>query len=324
MDRHDSKTAKNSESWDKYWLRAGHAAAYSGGGISHPLIESFWRDFFAAAAAQYESPKIIDIASGNGALIDCAASAFGGQLPDFTCLDISGAAIETLRAQFPAVHTVVADARKIPLDSAAYDIATSQFGIEYAGVAALTEVLRLLAPGGRMALLLHNRSGVIFRECETNRDAVERVQQAKFIPYAATMFEKGFAACHGADRAEYEAAARQFAPAIQSVESIMLRHGVHVAGDLITRLYDDVATMHENIQRYEPSDVLNWLDAMQDELQAFAGRMESMCQAAIDDETFDRLCTEIRDQGFSTIRADSLKASNQQLPLAWALVATRD
>lgn len=322
MTDHDSLPV--SESWDTYWHGTLYGAAYTSGGISHPAIQSFWDEFFRAVTADYDAPKIIDIASGNGAVVECAISAFGGQLPNFTCLDVSASAIDILEQRFPAVHTVVADARQIPLDSAGYDIATSQFGLEYAGLEAMDEVARLIAPGGQLALLLHNRAGGIYRECAGSLGAIERMQEAKFIPYSIAMFEKGFAACRGADRAEYEAAAKQLAPAIQSLESIMTQYGKHVAGDTVMRLYEDVGRIHERIQHYEPSDVLNWLSRMDDELQAFAGRMASMCGAAIDSKTFDRLCEGLRRRDYTVLRAEALTASDQQLPLAWVLVAVRD
>ncbi len=320
----NSSSLAVSKSWDTYWRRAAHGAAYSSGGDNHPAILTFWNEFFKAASGAYNTPRIIDIASGSGAVVECAVSAFGGQLADFTCLDVSAPAIRKLEERFPAVRTIVADACKIPLDSASYDIATSQFGIEYAGPEAIKEVARLVAPGGQLALLLHHQASSIYKECVASSDAIERIRQANFIPYAIIMFEKGFAACRGADRAAYDAAAKQLAPAVLALESIMTEHGTHVAGDLVSRLYDDVGTIHENIQRYEPTDVLKWLNGMQGELQAFAGRMASMRGAAIDRETFDGLCGELRSHAFTTVCAEALAPSERQLPLAWALIANRD
>jgi len=311
------------ESWDTYWHGSLHGAAYTSGGISHPAILSFWDEFFKAAMKQYETPNIIDIGSGNGAVVECAKSAFGGQLPDFTCLDISTSAINILKDRFSGVHGVVADACSIPLDSAGFDIATSQFGIEYAGLEAIDEVARLVAPGGQLALLLHNKAGGIHKECAASLDAIERVQEAAFIPYSITMFEEGFAACRGTDRAKYEDAAKQLAPAIRTLESIITQYGEHVAGDTVIRLYEDVGRIHERIQYYEPTEVLGWLERMDGELQAFAGRMASMCNAAIDSATFGRLCERLRGQGYSTKQAEPLAVSDQELPLAWALIAVR-
>jgi hypothetical protein len=67
------------ESWDTYWQGAQASAAYTGGGSSHPLILSFWDDYFRDVQRRGGEPKIIDIASGNGAVVECASTAFGGQ-----------------------------------------------------------------------------------------------------------------------------------------------------------------------------------------------------------------------------------------------------
>jgi ubiquinone/menaquinone biosynthesis C-methylase UbiE len=312
------------ESWDTYWRDVSHGAAYASGGRSHPTLQLFWDEFFQTTKANYDTPKIIDIASGTGAVVESAQSVFGGQLPDFTCLDVSSSAIKILEQRFPGVHTIVADANQIPLESASYDIATSQFGIEYAGLEAMSEVARIIAPGGQLAVLLHNQEGCIYQECAANLDATQRVLQAKFIPYAVDMFEKGFAACRGADRTAYDAAAKQLAPAVSTLESTIERHGVDVAAGIFVRLYEDVGRIHENIQRHDPREVLDWLAGMDSELQAYAARMASMCDAAIDRKAFDQLCDRLRRQGFATIRAAAFADSHEQPPLAWALNAARD
>lgn len=324
MSDRETRALPVGESWDTYWRGAGYGAAYSSDGISHPAIQAFWDEFFRTARVEYGAPNVIDIASGNGAILEYAATAFDGQLPDFTCVDVSSSALSALNQRYPAVHTVVADACKIPLDSSGFDIATSLFGIEYAGHDAISEVARLIASGGRLAFLLHNRAGRIYQECVISLDAIEKLQQAEFIPYAIAMFEKGFAACRGADRTDYEAAAKQLAPAVRALESIMTEHGKHVTGNLVLQLYDDVATIHEHIQQYEPVEVLNWLNRMEIELQALSGRMASMRDAAVDSNTFEQWCKALRKQAFSIVRADALTESQQQPPLAWALIAARD
>ncbi|MDH3990112.1 MAG: DUF4826 family protein [Gammaproteobacteria bacterium] len=324
MSDRNSDSPSVAESWESNSNVAPHDAAYTSGSIGHPAILSFWGDFFRVAKSEYDTPKVIDIASGNGTVVECANSAFDGQLSNFTCLDVSAAAINVLKQRFPAVRTIVADACSIPLDSASYDLATSQFGIEYAGLDAMDEITRLIAPGGQLALLLHHQAGGIYREYAASLDALERMQQARFIPYAIAMFEEGFAACRGADRAKYEAAAKQLAPAVQTLESIMMQHGQHVAGDIILRLYTDVGKIHEGIQHYEPSEVLDWLHKMDDELHSFARRMASMRDAAIDSKTFDRLCEGLRKKAYTIKRAEPFTVSGQQLPLAWVLIAVRD
>jgi len=311
------------ESWDSYWQGAKTSGIYTGGGSSHPLVTSFWTHYFVIAKDRNKSPKVIDIASGNGAVVECANKVFEGYLPDFTCVDVSESAIRMLEGRFPGVQGIVADAASIPLDPAGFDIVTSQFGVEYAGLHALSELTRLMAPGGELALLLHHRGGTIYEQCKASLDATRQMQAAEFIPKCIAMFEAGFAAQQGGDRAEYSAAGKQFAPAIKATETTLAQHGGDVADGTILRLYRDVRTIHGRMRHYEESDVVGWLRRLQEETEAYAGRMASMLDVAIDDTRFQQVCADLSKQGFEILRAEPLASGDGKPPLAWVLVAKK-
>ncbi len=321
MNKHTSDAPQVADSWDTYWHGTGDVGAYSSGGVNHPAIRVFWDEFFADVKQDFNEPKIIDIASGNGAVVERALATFGKQQLDITCVDVSDAAISNIRARFPPVNAIVTDARNIPLDSGIFDIATSQFGVEYAGLETINEAARLLASGGQLALLLHNQTGSIHRECLESLDAIIRLQESRFIPLAIGMFSAGSKAVRGADRAAYEAAAKQLAPAIGVLEAIMKQYGQHVAGDTINRLYNDVGRIHQRIQHYEPTEILDWLNKMDGELDAYAVRMSSMSESALDEESFEQICEGLRSKDFTIERAEPLLIPDHDLPLAWVLIA---
>lgn len=323
MNNRDSKPSQVAKSWDTYWQGTGDVGAYSSGGVNHPLILAFWDDFFSNVKQQYPIAKIIDIASGNGAVLERALAAFDNQQADITCLDVSQAAINNIRERFPEVQGVVADAQDIPLNSGGYNIAISQFGVEYAGIDAIYEVARLVSEGGQLALMLHTREGSIHQECSESLDAIVRLQESKFIPYASEMFDAGFKAVQGANRVPYDEAAMKLAPALSSLEDIMRQYGQQVAGGTISRLYNDVGQIHERIQHYESDEILTWLNQMNDELDAYAERMSSMHDSAIDQPTFEQVCENLRERGLSIVRAEPLTSPDQDLPLAWILAAKR-
>jgi len=323
MNKHQSDASQTAASWDTYWHGTGDVGAYSSGGVRHPAILAFWDKFFTGVKKDYSKPKIIDIASGNGAVVERALATFGEEQPDFTCLDVSDAAIANIRERFPQVDGIITDARNIPLDSGSFDITTSQFGVEYAGLEAINEAARLPASGGRLALLLHNQAGSIHRECVESLDAVVRLQESRFVPYAIEMFSAGFEAVRGADRIPYETSAKKLAPAIGVLEAVMKQYGQHVAGDTIARLYDDVARIHQGIQHYEPAEVLDWLNSLDGELEAYAGRMSSMRECAIDSESFAQILVGLRSRGYTIDRAEPLAIPDHDLPLAWILIATK-
>jgi len=293
------------------------------GGASHPRLGEFWREFFQSVEQPSGQAKMIDIASGEGAVAATAIDTLGNDSVDLTCLDISQHAVGILREQFPSADGIVADARSIPLASGSFDIVTSQFGVEYAGIEAFEEAVRLVAPGGQLVLLAHHRSSVMYEECSASLDAVEGLKACQFIRRSITMFEKGFATLQGADRRPYDSAAQDLLPAYRKLERIMQRYGTHVAGDTLLRLYQDVDNIHQRMEDYDAAEVRQWLSKLDGELDVYMRIMAAMRDAALSSPQFDTVCDAVRDAGLSVEQGLPLHGDELALPLAWALIATR-
>lgn len=313
----------SSASWDTYWQGAWSGLAYGCGGVNHPFIKAFWDDLLSTQIETEHDPKILDVATGNGAIVEAIFRIFGDSRPSVTCVDVSPAAIANVTSRFPDVRGVVADAGDLPFSDHGFDLVTSQFGVEYAGVEAIFDLPRQVAPGGRIVMLLHCSDGLINEESAMNLQAVQRLQDSGFLPLAVDLFTKGFAAVRGADRAPYDAAGKAFAPAVRKVENILLEMGEHVAADTVYRLYNDVARIHQKMPSYDPQEVLAWLRSMESELVAYVGRMQSMLDAAIDKESFMKLRDDLENRKFSLLRAEPLIPAEGTRPLAWTLVAEK-
>ena len=119
MTESGSESARTARSWDAYWHGIGDAGTYGVGGAHHPAIRAFWTDFFREVRRQQPAPRIVDIASGDGAVIACALDVFATRPPELSCMDLSEAAVQNVCGRFPGVHGVIADARAIPLQSGA-------------------------------------------------------------------------------------------------------------------------------------------------------------------------------------------------------------
>lgn len=319
----DKRNSGGTRGWDTYWQGARDSDAYASGGVSHPAVAAFWDEVLAGILSRYGRARILDIATGSGAVIESLSRHGDEQNFDVTCVDISDAAVDNVRKRFPEVTGVVADANEIPLDSGSFDLVTSQFGIEYAGLGAFDEATRLLDDGGTLVLLVHTRPGSIYEECAVARTAVERTRRCEFVPLAIRFFEAGFGAVRGADRVPYDRAGTALNPAIQEVGAILAEFGEHVAGDTIIRLYSDVQRIHTRIQHYDPNEVLTWLRSMQTELAQYEERMASMCDAAFDERHFDEVCARLRENGLDVDRAEALRPNDSAPPLAWILQAAR-
>lgn len=318
----DADLSREAQSWDAYWQDTDAVGAYSAAGTDHPAIIGFWTDFFTHVRKRYDKPRIIDLASGNGAVVRHAVNVLGADSADITCVDISASAIASIREQHRGVCGVVGDLRSMPPFSSGFDVITSQFGLEYAGLDAIDEALRVMAPQGQLALLAHHRDSSIHRECAAGLDAVGRMLACRFIPLAMDFFRAGFDAVRGADRSPYDEAAKRLNPAVKVMEEILAQHGEQVAGGSVAHLYSDVSRIHERIARYDPDEVLDWLERMHDRLEEYVSRMASMVGAAVDDDDFAELCARIEKKGCAVDQAGPLLAPGHDLPLAWALLVS--
>lgn len=323
MNKIAPNNSQASESWDTYWQETSDVDAFNSGGVGHPAIRSFWIEYFSGAKQRFNCPKILDIASGNGAVLECVLDVFKQTPSELTSLDVSEAAIKNIHTRFPSVTGIVASACSIPRASGSFDIVTSQYGIEYAGHDAILEAARLVADTGQLVLLMHCQSGHIHLECQQSLDAIERTQKSNFVQLATAMFEAGFKSVRGADRKPYEQAAKKLTPAITELEAVMRQYGSDVAGDTICRLYNDVDQIHQKIQHYEPADVLTWLHTMGEELDAYAKRMSSMGASAVSSVQFENMKDDLSTQGFIIDVADTLFVPGNETPMAWVLIATK-
>ena len=319
----DNQSTETARSWNTYWQGTGDIAAFSSGGVDHPAIAAFWHDVFRSEADRQQSISLLDVATGNGALLEIASSIFDPSNTTMSCVDISEAAINNVAERYPGVTGVVADALAMPLDDEQFSLVTSQFGVEYAGLEAINEAARLVAPGGRLILMVHVTDGLVHQECQNSLTAVRELQSANFVPLAIEFFKHGFAAVQGADRRAYDEAGKRLAPAIHAAEAIMAEHGEHVAGDTIAHLYADVGHIHSNLTKFDPDEVHSWLKKNQHELEGYAERMSSMMKAAITESEFRAACDQVAAAGFTLERNDTLAEIGKGAPLAWILIGSR-
>ena len=107
-------------------------------------------------AAPRPEDRVLDIATGTGALLRRLADRPG--LPgEVTGVDASAAMLERVPALPRGWRVARADARRLPIDDATVDVVTCAYLIHLLEVddrrAVLSEIARVLAPGGRVVLV---------------------------------------------------------------------------------------------------------------------------------------------------------------------------
>jgi hypothetical protein len=104
---------------------------------------------------------------------------------------------------------------------------------------------------------------------------------------------------------------------------LLTSRGSAAAGGLVQRLYRDIAEMYRNMSSYDREDVMTWIEGMEAELRAYAGRMAAMMECSLADTDFRRICEQLAAKEFRVERGESISLSPGGPKAAWVLVAYR-
>ncbi|GGA68048.1 hypothetical protein GCM10011521_02730 [Arenimonas soli] len=152
--------------WSAYWATGGlHSCVGSFDGNYSGAIGAFWRGVFTDLP---DGPvRALDLATGNGALPrllwEHRAGRPGLEVDAVDLARLAPAWLDPGQHAGLRFHSGVA-MEHLPFPDASFDLVTSQYGFEYAHrEAALAEALRVLRPGGRLALVMHHAGSVLVR-----------------------------------------------------------------------------------------------------------------------------------------------------------------
>ena len=310
------------DSWDVYWRGTHENAAHQEGGPQEAVLAQYWCEVFRKHLQQGSSHRLLDLACGNGAVTGHALQAS----PQLTtcCLDYSASAVLELRKRYPDTLCVAGNVRHLPFEARTFDFVASQFGIEYAGLETIAEAARMLAPGGMLATVLHLREGAIYRECADNLQAVNDIRDSGLLELARDAFNAGFDLNAGTGSVDaFKSAEKRFAPAVRELEKLMRKMGQAIASGLPQKLYQDIAHMYRRMSAYDREDIIDWVDGMVLQLDAYGGRMKSMLDAALDAHAVQKMRELLERHGTTVLSLDTLEMGADSEPAAWVLEARR-
>lgn len=165
---HDTATDAHARraAWSAYWATGGlHSCVGSFDGNYSGAIGEFWRGVFDDLPP---GPlRALDLATGNGALPRMLFERRGAEPGlEVDAVDLAQLAPGWLE---PGRHAALrfqsgVAMEDLPFPEDHFDLVTSQYGFEYARRdSALAEALRVLRPGGRLALVMHHADSVLVR-----------------------------------------------------------------------------------------------------------------------------------------------------------------
>ena len=312
------------QAWSGYWSSGVlHSCASSFGGNYAGAIAAFWRDVFAGLP---RGARMLDLASGNGALPQLALeqvtdAGFRVDAVDLATLAPGWAAsVAQGRLRF---HPGVA-LESLPFDDAAFDLVTSQYGIEYARWPdALQEALRVCDADGTMTCVVHHAGSLLVRIGRQEAANLSLLLQddgllaaaGRVVPWAARAGDAG----DGHDGARAMAAARQaynmamaaVADALEGnpVPDVLLstRHQVH---SLVAAVRNGTVG---------PERALEMLGKFRDELAMSRLRTDGMVASARDRAAIEAMASSLH-QLRPTFSARIVELRQEEGLLGWGVV----
>ncbi|MEL6858543.1 MAG: class I SAM-dependent methyltransferase [Pseudomonadota bacterium] len=300
--------------WRTYWQgrhagRTGEVFAGEGVEKSEELSD-FWADTFS----QPQSGIVLDLACGAGSALRHAAGSGASALLG---LDISRDALLSAGAKIPGFQGVVGSADALPFADGAISHVISQFGFEYSDRShASAEVARVIGAEGAFTAIVHLKSGAIAAECEQHLANVETIKASQYIDAVEALYKSVFAF----DRAPSEAARQQVDEAGNAFQTAQghMAPVIKLSG-FARQLHDGARQLFERRKAYLLEDLLQWLDQMRAEMEAYRGRMNGMLSAAIDEQEARQILSMIAAGG--TYELDKFHLAGK--PAAWMLSAQR-
>ena len=113
--------------------------------------EASWRRVVESAVKARPGMRVLDLAAGTGA----STVPFAESGADTVACDFSAGMLAEGRRRHPELTFVAGDALVLPFRDGAFDVTTISFGLRNVAdvAAALTELARVTAPGGRLVIL---------------------------------------------------------------------------------------------------------------------------------------------------------------------------
>lgn len=154
------------KAWGDFW-------ASNSGGDSNGCLPERWAAIEGAQRAAWsefvaplkDGARVLDLATGDGRVLAWMRS----QRPDLVLTGIDLAPKLPPAPQGTTTRGGVA-MEQLPFDDAAFDAIVSQFGFEYGNTAKVAaEIARVLAPGGKVGLMVHRGDGPILEHNRKRR-----------------------------------------------------------------------------------------------------------------------------------------------------------
>lgn len=287
--------------WDAYWQ---DRRLYSAGVDSDPVIAQTLEQHWALLArALPEGSRVLDIACGNGCVglsMLRSVEAGGGAL---AITGIDSAAIDpprfvpeqadVLQRMTFRPHTSM---EKLPFENESFDVAVSQFGVEYGTVRdALTEAARILRPHGLFTALALPARGPAVRAANIS------LKQCRQILRGGELFECAITVANALNEAESKDRAGDSGEILQ-LFNVEAERTVRKFGnddcDVVFAIILGLQRVFVERKATPLDQQIAAIQTLRTRLAEYAARAQALIRAALSDQALDEMKRNIVAAGF--------------------------
>jgi len=298
-------TASN-KAWDDYWRQKG-----SENGSCLPcanaeidgVLERWWRSF---AEQLTKKARIVDFATGNGIVLQRISA----KRRDIKATGIDAAnELPKPSGKFRLRSGIKME--ETPFGNCSVDAVTSQFGIEYGDLGKIvTEISRILKPGGQICFIMHQKPGPIIAHNEPRLAGLQWALEEQKLPEKALNWVKQRALIGNAIpplfRSCPELAAKKFGKGT-------------AAHEFATAVLQSLMVG----QRLPPAESLTMISELESLAKNEMGRIRSLINAGVDSQSFATFCDRLKESGYEILFAGSLELFEQGADFGWGLRAQK-
>jgi len=299
--------------WSSFW-KQGFITTFGG---SKPdnydgVVRDFWREKFVDLP---DKSRILDIATGNGAIATIAAQIGLAHDKDFfvaatdlarISTDIVGSD-DTVQLRESIEFHSDTPCEDQPFDDNYFDFVSSQFGFEYSNIErTLQEARRVLKAGGQFIAIGHHIDSQLIKaanaELEVYRHALDELNVFGTVrEYFEALGEIG------GSREDLDKAMELAAPHSLKVNDCMNTfRKEHPDDECAKEIVAAVGYLARGAAQTERMERLGAVDAAQFSYRMAQARLDDMVDAAMDQEDIDSLTAHAKSAGFSSINCLSL------------------
>ena len=309
------------DSWTAYWRTGTGASCFEGPEVELRLAQ-VWNEYVDALP---DGARILDLATGNGTVAKSCAARARARGVGLEIEAVDAAEIDPPRC-VPDPDKLFSHVRfrsavrleDLPFGDREFDGVVSQFGFEYADEERATaEAARVLAPGGRLRLVVHARDGAV------SRDIGRRLERLRSVLADNGPLSLVRALARAAEAGNV-AAVNSMSTHLAAAAELTRRLGVNPPPDDSALFYSrEFLSLWAQRSRYWPKDLRASVEQGFANANGVAIRQEQMLTVARSEEDIERMAGRFGSAGLTLGGVDPIRDERRGVQIAWLLEAAK-